>query len=299
MFKRVIVGIDINHVGAAVDLVASTLAIAPGAQLTLVSVVAPPRALTTGGPSARDTKLRAEALGVLDLVRTGTAADGAELLAVGDVSAGRALQRIALEQEAELLVVGSAHRSALGGVLLGDESRAALSGAHCAVMVVPLGTRTTQAPKTIGVAFNRTAASVFALQQAVEYARELRATLRVVEAVQAGGVPKVQGVANLAVYEDTRRGIEQELRRIAADISVPIETEATIGDRTEVLGALAERVDLMICGSGQGGRLARVAFGSTADWLAHHVACPVLVVPAPVGRDAGGAAHAAAGVATA
>jgi nucleotide-binding universal stress UspA family protein len=288
MFHKVIVGIDVSEVAAASDVITSTKAIARGAELILVSVFP----LATAGEgdelTERGMKLRTESLRVLEVLRNGTGATGAELVAVGDLSPGRTLRLLADERQADLLVVGSARHTGIGRVFLGDESRAALRGAPCPALVLPLGHRLHQTPATIGVAFDRSPGAFVALQEAVRYARAVRAKLTIVEAVETRAVPKVRGVPEVAVYEDTRRGVEQALRQLAANLNVPTEVEATVGARSEVLGELAERVDMMVCGSHGWGPAAKVSLGSTGDWLTHHVRCPVLIIPSAEDSEASG-----------
>jgi nucleotide-binding universal stress UspA family protein len=52
---------------------------------------------------------------------------------------GRGLHELREVIEADLLVVGSSRRGLLGRVLIGDDTRAALNGAPCAVAIAPTG----------------------------------------------------------------------------------------------------------------------------------------------------------------
>ena len=49
----------------------------------------------------------------------------------------------------------------------------------------------------------------------------------------------------------------------------------------ELLPTAAETLDLLVVGSRGWGPWSRVAIGSTSDWLMHHAACPLIVVPRP------------------
>ena len=59
----------------------------------------------------------------------------AEGVVVYESSVGRGLHQLADERAADLLVVGSTRHALLGRILMGDDCRAALNGAPCAVAV--------------------------------------------------------------------------------------------------------------------------------------------------------------------
>lgn len=63
----------------------------------------------------------------------------AELVSVVATSPGRGLHQQVEDQGADLLVVGSCSHGAFGRAMLGDDTRAALNGAPCAVAVATLG----------------------------------------------------------------------------------------------------------------------------------------------------------------
>ena len=64
----------------------------------------------------------------------------AQLLVRGARPVGRGLHELAEEQRADLLVVGSTRHAVIGRVLMGDDCRAALDGAPCALGVAPADT---------------------------------------------------------------------------------------------------------------------------------------------------------------
>ena len=71
------------------------------------------------------------------------------------MSAGRGLHEQAEEQDADLLVVGSCSHGAFGRAMLGDDTRAALNGAPCAVAIAPRGYAEHPEPiAKVGVAYN-------------------------------------------------------------------------------------------------------------------------------------------------
>lgn len=121
MFKNVLVGVDGKANGRDAIALASEL-VDPDGKLTLAHV-------HRDEPTEREYSHK-----LLEEERT-RAAVNAGLISVTASSPGRGLHQQAQESGADLLVVGSCSHGVLGRVLLGDDSRAALDGAPCAVAV--------------------------------------------------------------------------------------------------------------------------------------------------------------------
>ena len=97
---------------------------------------------------------------------------------------GRGLHELAESLGSDLLVVGSSVRGLLGRVLVGDDTRAALDGAPCAVAVAPVGyAKHANAIRRIGVGYDGCSDSVRALDVARALAQELDASLAALEVV--------------------------------------------------------------------------------------------------------------------
>jgi nucleotide-binding universal stress UspA family protein len=80
--------------------------------------------------------------------------------------------------EADLLVVGSSRRGLLGRVLIGDDTRAALNGAPCAIAIAPAGYSREPTPMSeIGVGYNGSPESEHALELARLLAADIGAKL--------------------------------------------------------------------------------------------------------------------------
>ena len=91
----------------------------------------------------------------------------------------RGLHRQAEEQHADLLVVGSCSRGAFGRAMIGDDTRAALNGAPCAVAIASRGyaARAGNPIARIGVAYNGSPESKAALAMARELAAPTSASI--------------------------------------------------------------------------------------------------------------------------
>jgi nucleotide-binding universal stress UspA family protein len=98
-----------------------------------------------------------------------------EMRIVAERSPAAALQQLALDTEAGLIVVGSSERSGLGKVLAGSVAEALLSGAPVPVAVAPGGYASAgrRSAGVIGCAFDGSAESRHALRYADELAARL------------------------------------------------------------------------------------------------------------------------------
>ena len=108
----------------------------------------------------------------------------ARAFVVADGSPGRALHRAATDHDADLIVVGSAHRGRVGRVLAGDVAAGTLHGAPCPVLVAPRGHGEHGGElRTIGVGFDGSPESQAALEFAHQIAAAVGARLRVIDVV--------------------------------------------------------------------------------------------------------------------
>jgi nucleotide-binding universal stress UspA family protein len=235
---------------------------------------------------------------------------GVEVRRLGGTSAARALHRMAEQDDAGLLVVGSDRRSGAGRVRAGSTAARLLHGAPCPVAVVPRNWSNGR-PATIGVAYVDSEEGRQALRGAYALARRVRATLRAItvvkptlgmyaetEARTAGRAGKdledVEGEHKLLAERSLRRAVEE----LGAD--VPIEAEALVGDPVDVLVSTSEDLELLVCGSRGYGPVRAVLLWSVSGPVLGAAHCPVVVVPrgvkasleALVAEAPGAAAHA-------
>ena len=193
------------------------------------------------------------------------------------MSPGRGLHQQAEEQTADLLVVGSCSHGAFGRAMLGDDTRAALNGAPCAVAVAPLGYAEHPTPiAKVGVAYNASPESEAALALARKLAQPTRATVHALQVVSiptyayTGLLPPAIGESIEVMLKEANSRMEQ----------LPdVEGRAVYGLAGEELAAFGEEVDILVVGSRGYGPVKRLVLGSTSDYLERHARCSLLVLP--------------------
>jgi nucleotide-binding universal stress UspA family protein len=285
MFENVLVGVDGRPNARDAIALASRLR-EPNGKLTLAHVhsgeLRPTRAATPG--ALRDERVASEKL--LEGERAAAEVD-AELVSVVDVTPGRGLHLQAETQSADLLVVGSCSRGAVGRVMLGDDTRAALNGAPCAVAVASRGYAEHPTPiAKVGVAYNGSAESEGALAVARELAAPTRASVHALEVLPlrtytyGGLVPPDMGESiELMLSEANNR-----LKELSG-----VEARAVYGLTGEELAAFGDEVDILVVGSRSYGPVRRLVVGSTSDYLERHARCSLLVLPRVAVSDGDGA----------
>ena len=264
MFKNVLVGVDGRPNGQDAIALASLLA-DPEGELTLACV--------HQGEMAED---REDARTLLERERDAAHVQ-AKLLDVVSVGAGRGLHEQAERQGADLLVVGSCSHGAFGRAMLGDDTRAALNGAPCAVAVAPRGYAKQLKPLAkVGVAYNGSPESKAALAMAREIAAPTRASLQALEVVSLT-VYSYAGIVPPAIGESIDTFLQEGQRRLE---KLPgVEGHAVYGLTGEELAAFGDQVDILVVGSRGYGPIRRLVLGSTAAYLERHARCSLLVLP--------------------
>jgi nucleotide-binding universal stress UspA family protein len=275
MFEHVIVGVDGRPAGQDAIALASRLVSREG-QLTLAHVHAgetrPVDAATPGMVSEERTASHE----LLERARTEAEVD-AELVSFVAPSPGRGLHDLAEERGADLLCVGSSARGVLGRAMLGDDTRASLNGAPCAVAVAARGYAEHPLPLArVGVGYDGSPESEAALAAARAVAAQHRAKVVAMEVVSVptysftGLTPPALGDTIEALLTDAR----EQLRALG-----DVEDRAVYGLAGEELAALGNDVDLLVVGSRNYGPLRRLMVGSTSGYLQRHARCSLLVLP--------------------
>lgn len=281
MFGNVLVGVDGKAGGRdAVALAAKLLD--DGGRLTIVHArqgqLNPIHAVTPGLLAEE----RAASEELLERERSHAGVE-AETLSVTAASAGRALHEQAESRRTDLIVVGSCSRGAIGRVMLGDETRAALDGAPCAVAIAAHGLAGNPTIARIGVAYNGSPESRTALAAARALAAERGTGVR---ALQVLTLP-LYGVGFYAIpIADTS---DRRLKEATQPLEglADVQAQAIYGVLPgEELAAFGDGLDLLVVGSRGYGPLKRLVVGSTSGYLERHAHCSLLILPASgTGRD--------------
>jgi nucleotide-binding universal stress UspA family protein len=291
MFKNVLVGVDGRPNGRDAIALAKRLTDDSGT-LTLAHVYSgelnPSHAISPG-------LVREEQDASAKLLEDELAAAGldAELVSIVAMSPGRGLHQQAEDQGADLLVVGSCSRGAFGRAMLGDDTRAALNGAPCAVAIAPVGYATHRPPlERIGVGYNGSPEGRGALEMARELAASLGATVHAREVVSipsvayTGFIPPLLGDSMNELLQDAQG-------RMSA--LTDVNGSAVYGLTGEELASFSEEVDLLVVGSRSYGPVKRLVIGSTSNYLERRARCSLLVLPRPHASETEQSEHAAAG----
>lgn len=275
MFKNVLVGVDGSSNSRDAIALASRL-LDPAGKLTLVHVhsgeLRPADAITPGLVAEQREASRA----LLERER-GEAKVDARLISAVALSPARGLHEQAEELDADLLVVGSCSRGVFGRVMLGDDTRAALNGAPCAVAVAIRGYAEHPTPfAAIGVGYNGSQESKAALALARELAAPTSAKVKALEVVS---IPTYAFTALMppAIGESIDVMLQEANARMK-DLPAA-EGHAIYGLAGEELAAFGGQVDILLVGSRSYGPLRRLVVGSTSDYLERHARCSLLVLP--------------------
>ncbi len=287
MFSKVLVGVDFRPSGRdAIALAArlcdgdGTLALAhayPGRYM-------PSHAITPG--LVREDRERAEAK--LEQERAEANVD-AELIVRQGPTPGRVLHETAEERDADLLVLGSCRRGIFGRAMLGDDTRASIDGAPCAVAVAPVGyAEHPSAIGKIGVAYDGSPESRAALDVGRGLAASHGATIHALHVVSVAAYPYAAvGAMLLAEINERVERADTAMKALEG-----VDGRAEYGLPAEDLADFGNEVDLLIVGSRGYGPWGRLVHGSTSARLARHVRCPLLIVPR-VRRPEGGQSESA------
>ncbi len=275
MFNNVLVGVDGSPNGRDAIVLASQL-IDPDGKLTLAHVhsgeLRPSHAITPG--MVREEREASKKLLEDERVAANV---NAELISIVSGTPGGGLHQQAEGQGADLLVVGSCSHSAFGRAMLGDDTRAALNGAPCAVAIAAVGYSEHPGPiGKVGVAYNSSPESTAALALARELAASTGAAVHALEVVS---IPTY--VYGGLVAPTIGEVIEEMLKEANGRLEeLPdVKGHAVYGLAGEELAVFGDQVDILVVGSRGYGPVKRLVLGSTSAYLQRHARCSLLVLP--------------------
>jgi nucleotide-binding universal stress UspA family protein len=290
MPKPVIAAVDPRHEDVAPAALGALLARLLGRPLLLVSLYPLDLSIDNLIPEyAEELRRRAQAAAesVAATVRAdvGVDVDTRAVDAVGSPSA--ALHRLAAEEDASALVLGSSCRGALGRVMPSAVTDRLLDGAPCPVAIAPVGYSTAEAARglhSIAVAFTDTPDGHAALAAADALAGAAHASERVL--VVGEPVPALaSGFLTGAQLETAREALagaaEASGQTALATIAHARGAEAQVlsGPVADELANASAGRDLLVCGSRGHGPLRTLVLGGVSHALVRKALCPVLVVP--------------------
>lgn len=229
-------------------------------------------------------------------------ANGAEMvIATAPAEDGGGLAQMARSHEADLIVLGSTHRTPIGRILPGATVDRLLGDAPCAVAVAPegfgrpadggfgwrplSGDAEDVGMRVIGVGFDGSGAAHEALDLAAELAIHNGAALRVYAvAPRLTTHPGALDSQAPSVPSNAEK-LRKQLHNAVADL--PAEARALPvflwgAPSIELVAAAENGVDMMVLGSRGGGRMQRALYGSISGTVIQEAPCPVLISPAGV-----------------
>jgi nucleotide-binding universal stress UspA family protein len=285
--KPVLVGYDPTVRDRAPVQFGLAVARLTGAPLVVASVQLRPRAWAVGDGDLVDDSSGALAAIEADL---GPDASQIEFRGLEGLSAARALHEEAEREDAALVVVGSSRESAADRVLTGSTAMRLLHGAPCPVAVVPHAWDAGRRLSAIGVAYVESDEAREALRAAHALAVRGGAALRVItvvrhlERMHLDVETYIAGQAARSLEDvegEYRLEAERQLRALVDHLGdgVAVEVDATVGEPADVLIAVSEHLDLLVCGSRAYGPLRAVLLGSVTRRVVTEAGCPVLVLP--------------------
>lgn len=273
MFKQIVVGVD-EQEGSRDALALAQNLLAPEGELTLAYVY-PGDAYVYGRATTEyEASQREHARQLLEKMCADTGVH-ANLRWREAPSVGRGLHELCEVIGADLLVVGSCRRGLLGRVLIGDDTRAALNGAPCAIAIAPAGySRHPIAMREIGVAYNGSPESEDAVAVAKKLAAQCGAKLSAFEAVS---LPTYAFLGGPVPLDGAPERLVDDARERIAKLG-GVEPHAAYGLPIEELALYSASLDLLVVGSRGYGPIGRLVHGSTSQELARTARCPLLAL---------------------
>src|SRR5262245_9129608 len=285
MFEKLLVPLDETSESAVALPPARAVAVATGAEIVLLRVIAPPP------PESRDS-----AIAAAEQQAAGIAAELAtENLRVQTVvqpaaAPGDAIVRAVASQGADLLVMATHGRGGLQRAILGSVAQHALSKSSVPIMLVrPGGHRVTRIA-TLLVPVDGSPGGALALGVALPLARGAGARIVLLQAV-APLPADIKAQAALAAPvgeelpwdEELLASAQQYVARLTARLQqagLPVEGRATMGRISETIVATAKEMgaDLIVMSTHALTGPARAVLGSVTDEVIRAADRPVLLV---------------------
>ena len=298
--SRILIGVDGSERSDDAVAFGRLLARASGAPVTLATAFPTEPAAGRDASDSYGRFLRREAEGMLERMAAPLRGIGElEIWAIEDDSPARALQHLAGERNAGVIIVGSSHTGRARRVMPGSTAERLLHGSPCAVVVVPRDYRMgdDRAIERIGCAWDGRPEADAALAAAEDLARRLRASLRVVRVLEPEHrvYPSELGERYAEVIENARETARRALESRVAHLSAAVRAEGLLdeGDAARELIDDSRHVDVLVIGSRGYGPLRAVLLGGVSGKVIRAASSPVIAIPngaeSPIGSIFGSA----------
>jgi nucleotide-binding universal stress UspA family protein len=285
----IVVGVDGSEQSMRALTWAVEQAVAEHRVLTLVHAVddvslAYPDAVIAVPPEAREA-LTAAGRELLDQAHAAVARLAPDLV-VRDVFRHGDPRVVLLElsRDAHLVVLGSRGRGRVRSLLLGSVGVALVRHAGCPVVVHRPGNADT-ADEGVLVGADSSPESLVVLEFAYQQAslRDLPLTvLHCYRDVLATAYGSYVVPAQVTDVESERLGLAESMAGFAEKYpDVRVHTEVTEAVPQGALVQRGERMNLVVIGSHQAGRVSQLLFGMVSVSVVEHASCPVAVLPLP------------------
>jgi nucleotide-binding universal stress UspA family protein len=282
MFQKIVVGVD-GRAGGREALALARLLGGQDTEIVAVHVYAYERTPGRSSSASFEQVLREDARVVVERELAAAGVAGTAVV-TGDLAVASGLDRIAVREQADLIVLGSTRHGALGGLLAGDTALATMHGAHSAVAVAPKGYEgpPPHAPQVL-VAFDgspEARAALLAARQVAAASGGRVHTLCCVEPPAAFGISGAYGFDWTEVAARRRADCRAALAEtLCEDGDCATTSEVVIGLPGPAIADASREADLLVTGSRAHGAARRLLLGSTTARLLRTASCPLLVLP--------------------
>ena len=271
MFKRIVVGADGSPEGRDAAALGAAIAAATSSGLTLLCAF-PPYPVSGAGMDRRSQVRTAEHQLSADRRQF---APSAHIEAVADPDPARALLNNAQHWHADLVVIGSGHRAAIGRCTIGHTGRRLLNKMPPALAIAKRGLHESGAElRNIAVGYD-------GAPESYDGAPESESALQLADALA------VAADAELlihTVHRDAQLDALKIAKRAAARAAARSYVNPSIGDPGLLLRAFSDAVDVMVIGSRRWGPLARMVLGGVGEALATDCGSSLIIARAAAAR---------------
>jgi nucleotide-binding universal stress UspA family protein len=285
--SKIIVGVDESDRSRDAVALAALLARGSDAELELVCAYPYDDVPGRGAKTGYRQYLRQDAEEALERATAGMdQLPPLRMRPIAELSPAKCIQRVAGQEGASLIVIGSSRRGGVGRVFAGTTAERLLHGAPCPVAVAPQGFHMLEPGdiRTIVVGYDGSVEAKAALVGARTIARVRGARLRLVEVLDAAwmGTPALMsGPGYILTADDAEARAIKYLTETASTLApdVPTEPVVAVAAPEQVLADESKSADLVVVGSRGYGPHRAVLLGSVSGRLVRESASPVLVVP--------------------